>query len=128
LLEEFDVITRGVADEYRGSKLAEVARTSASVGAVDLLERIVSSTEARSRRDSLQLETASAVLAESADAPDTAERYERAARGWQAFGVPYEEALARRGQMRAARAAGVEPDPAEEARARALFMGLGVPF
>jgi class 3 adenylate cyclase/tetratricopeptide (TPR) repeat protein len=128
LLEEFDVVTRGVADEYRGSKLAEVARTSASIGAEDLLERIVSSSEARSRRDSLQLETASAVLAEARHDPDAAERYGRVARGWLAFGVPYEEALARQGRTRAARAAGEEPDPADEGRVRALFMNLGVPF
>jgi class 3 adenylate cyclase/tetratricopeptide (TPR) repeat protein len=126
LLEEFDAVTRGVAEEYRGSRLAHVARTSVSIGADDLLERILSTTEARSRRDSLQLGTASAVLAEARRADDAAERFGSAAEGWLAFGVPYEEALARQGRARAIRAAGDDPDPGDEARASELLMGLGV--
>jgi class 3 adenylate cyclase/tetratricopeptide (TPR) repeat protein len=128
LLEEFDEVTRGVAEEYRGSRLAEVARTSVSVGADDLLEQIVSTTEAHSKRDSLQLGTAGAVLAEVRNASAAAERYGSAAAGWRSFGVPHEEALARLGRARATRAAGQEPDPADEVRTRELLMGLGVPF
>jgi len=126
LLEEFDSATLGVADEYRGSKLAEVARTSVAVGAWDLLERIVSTTETRSPRDSLQLETAKAVLAEAQGGGDAAERYRRAAEGWRSFGVPYEEALARIGRSRAARLAGDASDPEDELRASELLTALGV--
>jgi len=128
LLEEFDTVTRGVAEEYRDSRLADVARTSVAIGAHDLLDRILSTTEARSRRDSLQLETARAVLAEARRTDDAAERFGRAAESWRAFGVPYEEALARLGRARATRVAGDEPDPADEARVRDLLMSLGVPF
>jgi len=127
LLEEFDTVTRGVAEEYRDSRLADVARTSVAIGAPDLLERILSTTDARSRRDSLQLETAEAVLAEARRADDAAERFGRAAEGWRAFGVPYEEALARLGRARAARGSGDDPDPVDEARAGELLAALGVP-
>nr|MBA3737400.1 hypothetical protein [Actinomycetota bacterium] len=126
LLEEFDSATLGVADEYRGSKLAEVARTSVAIGAWDLLERIVSTTETRSPRDSLQLGTAKAVLAEAQGGGDAAERYRRAAEGWRSFGVPYEEALARIGRSRAARLAGDASDPEDESRASELLTALGV--
>jgi tetratricopeptide (TPR) repeat protein len=128
LLEEFHSTTLGVADEYRGAKLAEVARTSVAIGAWDLLERIVSTTETRSPRDSLQLGTAKAVLAEAQGGGDAAERYRRAAEGWRSFGVPYEEALARIGRSRAARLAGAASDPEDESRASELLTALGVRF
>jgi class 3 adenylate cyclase/tetratricopeptide (TPR) repeat protein len=126
LIDEFDSATRGVAQEYRGSKLAEVARTSVAVGAQDLLQRIASMTEARSTRDALQLETAEAVLAEARGAADAEERYRRAAEGWRSFGVPYEEALARLGRTRVALASGNAPDPDDEKRAQALLASLGI--
>jgi len=126
LLEEFDSATLGVAEEYRGSKLAEVARTSVAVGASDLLARIVSTSDARSRRDSLQLRAAKAVLAEARGDGDAAERYRSAAEGWRSFGVPYEEALARRGRARVLSSSGATPEPDDETRARELFTALGV--
>jgi class 3 adenylate cyclase/tetratricopeptide (TPR) repeat protein len=126
LLEAFDSATQGVAQEYRGSKLAEVARTSVAVGAEDLLERIISTTEARSPRDSLQLQTATAVLAEGRGDEDAAERYRIAADGWRSFGVPYEEALARMGRARAIGDVGDAPDPDDESRTRDLLTALGV--
>lgn len=128
LLEEFDSATLGVAEEYRGSKLAEVARTSVAIGASDLLARIVSTGDARSRRDSLQLEAAKAVLAEATGDGDAAERYRSAAEGWRSFGVPYEEALARRGRARVMSPSGTTEEPDDQARARELLTTLGVPL
>jgi len=129
-LEEFELVTRGVASQYREARLAPVARACAAVGEVALIEKMIAGSQGLVRRDRLNVASALATLAEArGDAEQAAALYADAAEGWRAFGVPFEEAMALLGRSRCLAATGsATPAPgvdADERRARDLLERLG---
>jgi hypothetical protein len=120
-LEEFASVTRGVAAEYRESRLASAARCCVAAGVPSTAQRLVEESKGVVRRDRLNVLSARATLAEArGDVEDAAELYAEAAEGWRQFGNPLEEAEALLGRARCA------DEPAARRRAHDLLGRLGV--
>jgi class 3 adenylate cyclase len=120
-LEEFAIVTSGVADEYRESRLASVARCCVDAGVPEIARRMIEQSRGLVRRDELNVVSARATVAEANGETETARKlYAEAADGWRRFGTPFEEAQVLLGSARCS------DDPAAGRRAEELLTGLGV--
>jgi class 3 adenylate cyclase/tetratricopeptide (TPR) repeat protein len=125
---ELEERTRGVSTVYRASNAPALVRGCLAIGTPEIAARIVDEATPRVRRERLLLEAAAAALAELREGPAAAEpRLGAAADELAAFGVPLEEAFARRARARCLEALErAEAAARERAAASALFERLGV--
>jgi tetratricopeptide (TPR) repeat protein len=128
-LREFDDATRDGPTEYRELQLPEAVRICRSHGDVDLAETLAGSRPVFVVRTTHAMSSVRGLLAEMrGDHEHAAAMFDEAARGWHAWGDPFEHAHALDGVTRCASALARTSD-AERAReeASAIFAELGVP-
>lgn len=124
-LERFAAVTKDVAETYRESLLAPVARIAVAVGRADLAADLVEMSGGRTPREDLNVRTAAAIVAEvRGDADSAARGSAEVADGWRAFGNPFELAMAILGR---ARCADVGQEAESVAEAHEILRSLGVP-
>jgi hypothetical protein len=99
-LEELEAVTASVSSPtYREEVAADAARTAIVLGETRLAERFADG-EGTTARARCTYATARAALAEARSDADACARWAEAVERWQAYGSPYEEALARDGVAR----------------------------
>ncbi|HEX6843601.1 MAG TPA: adenylate/guanylate cyclase domain-containing protein [Actinomycetota bacterium] len=117
-LEELDQVSSDVeSPTYREEVVADAARSALAAGDLALAARFAEG-EGTTLRSRATYATARAALAEARGDADAGERWTNAARAWEAFGAPYEEALAWEGVLRTGDAAAGERAAAARARVR----------
>jgi len=126
-LKDFAETTRNVAETYRESLLAHVARLAVAVGEVGLAVDLVEESGGRTPREDLNLRSAAATVAEAREEFEVAERgHADVAEGWRSYGNPFELAMSLLGRARCADRLG-RADATTGHEASEILRALGIP-
>ena len=125
LLEDLARTTEVKIAWYREQFLADLVRTCAMCGRLDLAEDLLDRSQASTRRHRLSMLTARATLDEALEHHEIAARgYQDAVRGWTEFGHVLETGMALLGAGRCLGRLGRSESEDHVRRAREIFVGL----
>jgi tetratricopeptide (TPR) repeat protein len=128
-LEEFTEVTRDAAREWRMSQLAEIVRLSVWAGRDDLFAELTEGDDRATLRGELNLLSARAAVAEErGDTQRARALFDEAARRWNDYANPLEEAYALLGRARCTTdAASADEDRARSAELLASLGAVAIP-